>query len=545
MELPNELLLGILQDLDKSDLKGARLVCKTWSCLSAEYLFNTIFISPHQLNLEVFKNISQHPLLCRCVKKLEYDGVYFSPKKTLSDYITNLWDILYTKLTLAEGIQDAQLLIHSDDPHINYFLALVQDQYIHHLPILEKVTESMYLDFDFIQEGYREYQALAALSEDWVDKPEFQKVFVSGLKRLERLNTVTLRDYWDLVDGDFFTCVDEPRRLKGSPLARSWSCFRITPEMWCYGSENCSHPNGNIAFWTLTYALGEAEKRVQHFASWSQIAPVAFETIPLRSIERLVERQQEVYSGLKTLRLNLASYRGDPSPYMYDDLNGLCKMLGCMPFLEHLSLELPEDTENDPEMWLPYTLLFPKDGQWPNLTLVNIQNMEISTRDLMELLIIKMPSLKYLMLDNIELLDGHWDGVLEILRISNCLAIFNLPVEGELTHCGGINYFPTTTFGDAYDKCVEAVVDYCSGWHDHPFMKHPSLRLDQPNADSLDFLDDVIRHCVAPNKDDIESGLAAQLRTYIKRYGREREVFLAHQVNGRQQRSCTDIRSIY
>lgn len=67
MHFPDEILLEVIQYLDKANLKKARLISKAWSCCAAQQLFTKIFISPSKLNLEVFKAISQHPLLSTCV----------------------------------------------------------------------------------------------------------------------------------------------------------------------------------------------------------------------------------------------------------------------------------------------------------------------------------------------------------------------------------------------------------------------------------------------------------------------------------------------
>ena len=70
MDIPNKIILQIFQLLEKSDLKSARLVKKTWTVVAAKLLFDQVYVSPHSENLEVFTAIAQHPLLSQCIKTL-------------------------------------------------------------------------------------------------------------------------------------------------------------------------------------------------------------------------------------------------------------------------------------------------------------------------------------------------------------------------------------------------------------------------------------------------------------------------------------------
>ena len=55
MAKPN---LNPLMLVPKSDLKAARLVCKAWRVLASELLFETVYVSANQEDLDVFLGIA-------------------------------------------------------------------------------------------------------------------------------------------------------------------------------------------------------------------------------------------------------------------------------------------------------------------------------------------------------------------------------------------------------------------------------------------------------------------------------------------------------
>lgn len=161
MKLPDELLLITLSYLNKRDLKTARVVCKTWSCCSAEYLFDKVFVSPHELNLQVFKDISQHPLLRKCVRTLEYDGAHFLPNMTFASYFTELLNDVSCHLMSLGGPSDNP---PSPDPQIHQLTSLAIQR--HRIDLsgdprqatkFRRKALAKCSDFYIIQSGYREY----------------------------------------------------------------------------------------------------------------------------------------------------------------------------------------------------------------------------------------------------------------------------------------------------------------------------------------------------------------------------------------------------
>ena len=55
------------------DIKNARLVCKTFADLGAEFLFQNLIISADHRQLEHVKEIAEQKRLCKAVRSLYYD----------------------------------------------------------------------------------------------------------------------------------------------------------------------------------------------------------------------------------------------------------------------------------------------------------------------------------------------------------------------------------------------------------------------------------------------------------------------------------------
>lgn len=116
MYLPNEILERALQDLPKADLKAARLVNSQWSLCATQFLFDTLYISPHKTNIDVFQSVTQHRVLRHCVKQLRYDGVGFSVNWVYRQYFARLWgDMRWSTRNLKEPF-------HSPDTQFNSFV---------------------------------------------------------------------------------------------------------------------------------------------------------------------------------------------------------------------------------------------------------------------------------------------------------------------------------------------------------------------------------------------------------------------------------------
>lgn len=73
LDLPNELLIQILENISKVDLKDMRLACKRLSDLAASLLFSIVVVSTFPTDLNVFSAISKRSRLSSSATTLVYD----------------------------------------------------------------------------------------------------------------------------------------------------------------------------------------------------------------------------------------------------------------------------------------------------------------------------------------------------------------------------------------------------------------------------------------------------------------------------------------
>ncbi|KAL8651668.1 MAG: hypothetical protein Q9226_004606 [Calogaya cf. arnoldii] len=80
MQVPTELKFEILRHVGsenrhaKLDFKAIRLVNKEWSACASPFMFERIYWSPQDLDLEAFEGIVNRPNLAACVKELVFDA---------------------------------------------------------------------------------------------------------------------------------------------------------------------------------------------------------------------------------------------------------------------------------------------------------------------------------------------------------------------------------------------------------------------------------------------------------------------------------------
>ena len=78
--VPDEVLVEILGNLPKKDLKKTRLACSLWSTAGAKWMFQRVYFAPRKEPMEFFARIARNPTFARNVKELIYDGRLFLPE---------------------------------------------------------------------------------------------------------------------------------------------------------------------------------------------------------------------------------------------------------------------------------------------------------------------------------------------------------------------------------------------------------------------------------------------------------------------------------
>ena len=224
VHLPQELKVAVLAQLDKRDLKAVRLVSSEWSALATIPLFDKVYVSCRAPDLEVFRNITRHPVISTVVRELVYDGSTFMKNLSFIRYFDQVFDAVRSLALHA----DSDIHIESADVQINDFCRDCQrgdpdvsEIYGRH----EKDT--------FLVEGYQIYREYSAFEWQGIECGWFSDELSTGLCSLKGLRYVVLdHDFWEL---NFFKML-KPNRydalFSGSPLSRIWNPFHLGPAGW-------------------------------------------------------------------------------------------------------------------------------------------------------------------------------------------------------------------------------------------------------------------------------------------------------------------------
>lgn len=280
MDIPNQIILHILQSLEKCDLKSVRLVSRTWTAFATELLFDRVYVSAHPENLEVFEAITQHTLLSRCVETLIYDAVAFVENYTKEQYVLGLWHQMTRSAHLGPRLESYEA---ASEPEINMWMMLVKpDGPNLRLRDFDEVQMAC-KDNELIEYGYQNYERHAALQRAQSNNANFLESLVKGLQKLDNLSRVVIQDCWARprpFSNDLKRLTS--RRPTGSPLARKWNTLHTEPKGW--GSK----PDDNLIYaataganhyWAITCALIRSQRRIQTFE-------VAYSGVPAYCFDR-------------------------------------------------------------------------------------------------------------------------------------------------------------------------------------------------------------------------------------------------------------------
>ena len=94
MALPFELLHGIFQHLEKSDLKKASLVCSLWGEATAYFLFDRVFLTSRRKDVEVFQAWAASKRCSASIKEIVVHTAFLDRTLSLVDYS----NLLYSRI---------------------------------------------------------------------------------------------------------------------------------------------------------------------------------------------------------------------------------------------------------------------------------------------------------------------------------------------------------------------------------------------------------------------------------------------------------------
>ncbi|KAL8778522.1 MAG: hypothetical protein Q9213_007380 [Squamulea squamosa] len=479
MDLPDEIVLMILEYLPKTSLKSSRLVCKDIAALGALILIDKVYLSPYSKDMEVFHAISQHPTFCGSVKHLVYDSVQFERGMSIQGYHEGLCRQFATK---------------------NYNGDIISDNAVYELKhIINEAPAASSSDSQDTRSSYQRCQQHTGFLRGFQEYSQCAEEYeihgfgdsgglwfaeaLESLKRLQGIYTVTIRNTWDMIldvadltddlieDQHYSWSVDENNigyrkwgvamqipptyqlsdnlrvngmRMIGSPLARAWPPAHLQPGSTVFYEDDTSPyhvldiSDGGFEFFQVSKLLRSAGMtcRIQQFRVLGDpecrggISPNVLDPVQWPSSTRFLDFSMT----LRALQLNLIPIYSDADMISqpYFDLDVLKSFIQEAHPLEHLSLVLPfhdkfEYSSADPsstpsssehEAFYHFTRLFPPVTQWrlPHLRSLELRGLSASYRDLATLLHLNLPKLDLLALSYINLTDGSWEDIIEGFR---------------------------------------------------------------------------------------------------------------------------------
>ena len=346
------------------------------------------------------------------------------------------------------------------------------------------------------------------------------EVLTNGLHNLRRLDEVQLSGRWCWF-GKLSTNAKLPYHELGSPAKRSWDPFVCSPLGYYWGpSQNRNYRRqGMHHFWMISKALFNAQNLVSKFTSLNGLPPFAFDAETVDHTQSVFStRSLGAYAELEQLSLGLANFCDDPHSNLYAPLDGLFLVLNSVPKLKELRLSLPSNYVNDSFVSFQYDSIFPVIAYWPDLTTFTVEHLVIHVNQLVELLTLSLPQLRELRLEMVELVDGNWNGITELLKYQARMDSFEVC---QLFHCGRIDLFEELEEEDWFPEDVEEYV--CDG-RDDPTLRHPGLPPDAPSHRSRDFLQGLHRDCEKSDPESFAAKMVRILTEHAPTLHRKREI---------------------
>ena len=261
----------------------------------------------------------------------------------------------------------------------------------------------------------------------------------NGLHNLRRLDEVQLSGHWRWF-GKLSTNAKFPYHELGSPAKCSWDPFVCSP-LGCYWgpSQNRNYRRQRMHhYWMISKPLFNAQKLVSKFTSLGGLPPFAFDAETVDHTQSVFStRSLEAYAKLEQLSLCLAYFCDDPRSNLDAPLDGLFLLLNSVPKLKELRLSLPSDYEKDSFVSFQYDSIFQVTAYWPDLTTFSVEHLVIHVNQLVELLTLSMPQLRELRLEIVELVDGNWNSIMELLKYQARMSSFKMC---QLFHCGRTDF---------------------------------------------------------------------------------------------------------
>jgi len=476
--LPPELKLAIVGCMGKYELKKMRLISREWSMFATPLLFDKVYISPRKIDLTVFNNITQHPVLGPVVREVIYDTSRFEDGISRRDYFDRLCEDLVDCYVQKNG--DLEWPSH----HLISALKAEEAEDSRDMSS-ENSTDELYERHrkdDFVRKGYRIWRHHAKSERQMAEGIFLSRTLTRGIQKSNAVRSFfVIGNLWE-------TNLDETARrdkyLSGPPSIRCWNSLHARPRYdFDHEPSDVSFVNAIIALWlvepvvSLSFFKGMVNcgKGLAPFAlkQWSRCS---------------------VFTAFLDVCIHLESFSltietEDTDDYAAPKLLGILpRILYRMKHLKRLDLELPIEDSSDSNTYINYEQVFPQEGRWLQLVDLDIAGLAIGGYQLVWMLSKRFPKLQRLSLINIELVDGSWEGAIEGMRHAMQLQSLSLGYGPEdLKQRSGVS------FKTAKLDCPKAKNNLLNELEDYVVFggRHPCLSTDVPAEEALNFWLDI------------------------------------------------------
>jgi len=458
-QLPVEINMMILDNLQYSELKQLRLVARDWSSLATPMHFWRVYISPRREDLEIFNNVTRHPVLSTYVRKVVYDASRFVLNISRRAYFNRLCDDI-TKCFVLKG-QDLQWPLNG-----HLVTALQSDK------PRDEIYNSHKYD-RFVDDGFHEWQRHSWYEGYSISHGVLTKTLCEGVERMNNMSSFSITG--GLWQNHLNETLSLDSAYSGYPSVRRWKALYARPIL------HLDNKHIEVAFLDAACALRLAQNltSLELFDGMFDIRPNPIpDEMDQGSITKaLLTGAIDACTSVRSFTIDL---HGDVHDNCRDLLGVLPAWLGRMKCLTELTLSLITSNSS-----FTYEQIFPRTGEWPQLEYLNILSQIVDEYELVTLIAKKLTKLQYLHLLNIELSNGSWECVTEGFRQmthlrSLCLG-GNYP--SMLRHHHGAS-FVSSRLNSAYtyaqfQKDIEDYVIFGG--------RHPCLSPEAAAEESLDF----------------------------------------------------------
>lgn len=236
--LPPELKLAIVGCVEKHVLKKLRLVSREWSIFATPLLFDKVYISPREIDLTVFINITQHPVLGPFVREVIYDTSRFD-EISRQNYFARLCRHLTDSCANNDSLEWPADHLISTLKSGNECDVFSEDS-----------TADLYKKHkkhDFVKKGYRRWRYYTASEERTTELTVLSRTLTRGIHKSNGVRSfAVIGNVWE-------THLNETAALddyySGPPSVRCWDMLYARPRSYC------DHEPSEVTFATAVLAL--------------------------------------------------------------------------------------------------------------------------------------------------------------------------------------------------------------------------------------------------------------------------------------------------